>query len=42
MQGNPADNFSRSSHSQSESNTLEGDAQKVGLEEARRRARGIY
>jgi len=39
LQGNPMEVFSRSSHRQSDSSSLHGDAQNVGLEEAMRRAR---
>ncbi len=39
LQGNPVEVFSRSSHRQSDSSSLHGDAQNVGLEEAMRRAR---
>ncbi|DBA82618.1 hypothetical protein WJX77_011919 [Trebouxia sp. C0004] len=37
--GNPVEVFSRSSHRQSDSSSLHGDAQNVGLEESMRRAR---
>ena len=39
MQKTPVDVFTRSSHRQTGSTTLHGDAQNVGLEEAQQRAR---